>query len=275
MKETTLLSIRDFSEFTGIKQSTLRYYDEIGLLPPISRGENNYRYYVPFQIITLNFISVLTDLGVPLSTIKEMNFERTPESVIDLLDRQEELLDFKLNELQKSYSIIHTFRKNIQSGLASQAGDIGLTDLGEANIVLGPENDFKDKTTFYEPFINFCNRANEYRINLRYPIGGYHYSMEKFLETPNRPNRFFSQDPIGNVKREAGRYLVAYNYGYYGQFPGVPKRIGEFAEDNKLTFTGPVYVQFLLDEISTVDPDKYMSRISVRIKEDQEDGPDV
>jgi len=41
MDERTLLSIRDFSDFTGGNQSILRYYDEIDFLPPASRGENN------------------------------------------------------------------------------------------------------------------------------------------------------------------------------------------------------------------------------------------
>jgi len=268
MKETTLLSIRDFSEFTGIKQSTLRYYDEIGLLPPVARGENNYRFYAPFQIITINFINVLTELGVPLSTIKEMSHDRTPENVIDLLNKQEAMLDIKLVELYTSYSIIHTFRQNILKGLSIKSDEIKIVELNEANIVLGPENDFQDKTTFYEPFIHFCNSANEYRINLRYPIGGYHYDMEHFLETPGKPDRVFSQDPVGNVKREAGEYLVAYKYGYYGQFNDLPDRIASYAAAHGIGFTGPVYIIYLLDEISIVEREEYLARLSVKIKKE-------
>jgi len=262
-----LLSIKEFSEFTGVKQSTLRYYDEIELLPPMSRGENNYRYYIPSQIITLNFISVLIELGIPLSTVKEMCSHRTPETVIELLSRQEEILDMKLNELQTAYSIIHTFRRNIQIGLSARPDEIALQDLEEARIVLGPENDFHEKPTFYEPFINFCNRSNDYRINLRYPIGAYHYDIGRFLREPGKPNKFFSQDPAGNHTREAGRFLVTYNYGYYGEFDGIPDRIAAFTNENNLTCEGPVYVVYLLDEISKTEPDEYMSRITVRVRE--------
>ena len=267
MKETTLLSIKDFSEFTGVKQSTLRYYDEIGLLPPVSRGENNYRHYVPYQIILLSFINVLIELGVPLSMVKEMSKSRTPEKVIELLNRQEEKLDVRLYELQQAYSVIHTFRKNIETGLTAKIGEVNVVELEELNIVLGPETDFEENQSFYVPFVNFCNSAHEYRINLRYPIGGYHNDIDQYLKTPGEPNRFFSQDPIGNVKREAGNYLVVYNQGYYGEFPGIRELITSYAEEHNLGFHGPVYVLYLLDEISTVEREKYVSRIAVRVEE--------
>ena len=267
MKENTHLSIKDFSKFTGIKQSTLRYYDEIGLLPPESRGDNNYRYYLPYQIIILNFINVLIDLGVPLSTIKDMVHERTPESVIDLLSKQEEKLDVKLKELQMAYSIIHTFRGNIQAGLAADSGEITVVEMDAMSIVLGPENDFENKPSFYLPFIDFCNMAQEYRINLRYPIGGYHYDMDSFIKKTGQPDRFFSQDPTGNLVREAGRYLTAYKYGYYGQFDDTPLQMCAYAEERGFEFTGPVYVMYLLDEISIVEPEKYLSRITVMVSD--------
>ena len=265
MEESTLLSIKQFSKFTGVKQSTLRYYDDIGLLPPAERGENNYRYYMPQQIITLNFISVLINLGIPLSTIKEMTLKRTPEKVIDLLSRQEEKLDYQLYELRTAYYIIHTFRNNIQAGLNSKEGDIQLENLNKMNIVLGPENDFDGQKSFYEPFINFYNSANDYKINLRYPIGAYHNDMETFIKAPGQPNRFFSIDPIGNIGQVEGKYLTAYRRGYYGQFGDIADRMDSFAKKNGLAFTGAVYVVYLLDEISVVEPENYLSRIAVGV----------
>ncbi|MCL1982853.1 MAG: MerR family DNA-binding transcriptional regulator [Clostridiales bacterium] len=260
MNETSLFSIKEFSEFTGVSQSTLRYYDEINLLPPAARGENYYRYYAPFQIILLNFINVLIDLGIPLTTIKEMSKDRTPKSIIDLLSRQETKLDASVHELWTAYTIIHTFRNNIQEGLLADVNEISVQELDEAKLVLGPDTDFEDKDTFYEEFIKFCNSANDYRINLRYPIGGYHQDINTFLAAPNKPDKFYSQDPIGNTLRKRGAYLVAYRRGYYGVFGDMPQRIETFAKEHGLVFNGPVYVGYLLDEISIVDPSQYVSK---------------
>ncbi|MCL2517673.1 MAG: MerR family DNA-binding transcriptional regulator [Oscillospiraceae bacterium] len=267
MDESALLSIKKFSEFTGVSQSTLRYYDEIGLLPAASRGENNYRYYTPFQIIKLNYINVLVDLGVPLSKIKDMNIDRSPEAMIDLLSQQEVKLDRQLYELRTAYSIIHTYRMNIQKGLMAHNGLIRVEELDETHYVLGHLNDydFINHPTFYEEFIRFCMAAHKRRINLRYPVGGYHDDMSIFLTKPNRPDRYFSLDPLGNNIRPAGKYLVGYHQGYYGEFGDLPQKMAEYAGENNLVFRGPVFVVFLLDEITIVEPEQYMSSISVAV----------
>jgi len=266
MDEQTLLSIKEFAEFTGVNQSTLRYYDEIGLLPPTSRGKNNYRCYTPFQVITLNFISVLSELGVPLATIKDISDNRTPEGVLELLTKQEFELNAQLRKIQKASSIIHTFRDHIQVGLLANEEAITIQELPEDNFILGDENDFKDDEKFYQPFIKFCNDATKNRINLKFPIGGYHDNWDHFFGSPSKPSRFFSSDPYGNNKRQAGRYLVGYNRGYYGEFDDLPKRMKDYAEKNKLVFKGPVYKKFLFDEVSTSEKDNYLSQVAVQIK---------
>ena len=267
MDESTLLSIKEFAEFTGVNQSTLRYYDEIGILPPAERGDNNYRYYVPYQIIKLNYINVLVDLGVPLSMIKELNDTRTPENVIDLLSHQESNLDAKLNELRTAYSIIHTFRKNIQDGIMAHEGLIRLEYLDETRYVPGGLNDlsFKTDASFYSAFIKFCKSADKRRINLRYPVGAYHEDISGFLNTPNRPERYISLDPLGNSVRPKGKYLVAYKRGYYGVFGDIAQEMADYALENELVMKGPVFVIYLLDEISIAEPEDYLARISVGV----------
>jgi len=268
LQESTLLSIKEFSDFTGINQSTLRYYDEIDLLPAALRGENNYRYYAPFQIIKLNYINVLIDLGVPLSVIKDMDKQRTPENVIDLLRKQEVKLDYKLSELRTAYSIIHTYITNIQNGLMVEDGTVRVEKLEAAHYVLGGLNDFtKNNDTFYEEFIRFCQNANKRRINLRYPVGGYHENIDSFMKSPGRPDRFFSADPLGNSTRPEGNYLVAYNRGYYGEFGDMPQKILDYAQDHDLVFKGPVQIIFVLDEISIPEPGQYLSRFIVGVSQ--------
>jgi len=266
MDESTMLSIKEFSDFTGESPSTLRYYDEIGILPAASRGENNYRYYVPFQIIKLNYINVLIDLGIPLSVIKTMNTNRTPESVLELLSQQEVKLDRRLYEIRTAYSIIHTYRKNVQDGIMAHDGLIREEEMTETHYVLGHINDFeKHHDTFYEEFIRFCKAADKRRINLRYPVGAYHDSMDAFMNEPGRPNRWFSLDPFGNSTSPNGKYLVGYKRGYYGEFGDIAQKMFSYAQEHELEFRGPVYIVYLLDEISEVDPSNYLSRIAISV----------
>jgi len=267
MDDSELLSIKNFSKFTRVSRSTLKFYDEIGLLSPKERGkDNNYRYYTPLQSMSLSFINVLAGLGVPLAEIKEINEGRTPESVLGLLSRQEAALDRQLDDIRAAYSIIHTFRANIQSGLLAEGGAVKIENLDETRYVLGPENDFgSGGGSFYRPFMDFCDSAAEYRINLKYPIGGYHTDFEAFLAAPGQPERFFSLDPAGNGVCEAGRYLTGYARGYYGNFGAVPAKMAAYAREHGCACAGPVLAVYLLDEICMADPDKYMARISVKV----------
>ncbi|MHA8138628.1 MerR family transcriptional regulator [Lactobacillaceae bacterium Scapto_B20] len=39
------MKISEFAKLTGISRENLIFYDQQGLLKPISRGQNGYRYY--------------------------------------------------------------------------------------------------------------------------------------------------------------------------------------------------------------------------------------
>jgi DNA-binding transcriptional MerR regulator/effector-binding domain-containing protein len=273
MEESTLLTIKDFAKFTGAAQSTLRYYDEIGLLTPAKRGdENNYRYYTPPQIISLKFINVLIELGIPLSSIKEMTSERSPEKVMDILNKQEVILNRRLDELRKAFSIIHTLRGNIQNGLfanklMNKGVCIKVEKFEEVFYIKGPRTgeNFKNDSTFFEGFIRFCDSASENRINLKYPIGGYYDDFDSFKTTAGRPDCFISLDPLGNCKNPAGYYLVGYERGPYGAFGDIAEKMQSYASEKGLVFKGPVCVVYVFDEISISDPNEYLSKIAVRV----------
>jgi DNA-binding transcriptional MerR regulator len=265
VNEATKLSIKEFSAFTGLNESTLRYYDKIGLLSPEHRGENNYRYYSPLQAFSVEFIKVLIKVGVPLSASKGMSKTRTPQNVLALLMQQESRLDAQLHELHTAYSIIHTYRNNIQVGLTVRPGDIAVHELDQTRFIQGKANDFSESETFYAAFMEFCRLADEYSINLHYPIGGYYEDVEVFLRTPSQPTSFFSQDPRGNATRKAGKYLVAHNKGYYGEFGDLPQKIAAHARRHGLAFRGPLFITYLLDEISIPDHTQYLSQLVVGV----------
>ena len=260
------LSINEFSKLSGIGTTTLRYWDEIGLFSPVMRNpKNKYRYYAPPQIIAVNFITVLGNLGIPLKTIDEVEAERNPETIIDLIEQQEQLLNLERRRLQEASAVIHIRRELIKAGSRADPEKISVEKLPERMITLGPINDsFTEESGFYLPFMNFCNRAKEMHINLNYPIGGYHETFSAFVQTPSEPQHFFSLDPAGNKAWSAGDYLIGYQRGNYGEFDDSAERMAAYATEHGLSCTGPVYVIYLHDEICMADPDRYLSQISIK-----------
>ncbi len=66
------LTVHEFAKLSGIKKTTLRHWDEIGLFAPVVRDPNTgYRYYMTDQLAAVNFIVFLSGLNIPLKTIKK------------------------------------------------------------------------------------------------------------------------------------------------------------------------------------------------------------
>jgi DNA-binding transcriptional MerR regulator len=64
-------SIAEVARMSGVTSRTLRHYDGIGLLAPAHVGPNGYRYYEVEQLLRLQQILLLRELGLGLSEIAD------------------------------------------------------------------------------------------------------------------------------------------------------------------------------------------------------------
>jgi len=93
-REPQLYSIAEVRERTGVSARTLRYYEELGLLPDVRRRAGGRRVYGPDDLERLAFIQRLKKLGLSLAEVKELNaVYAIGGSTGDMLRRLEELLD--------------------------------------------------------------------------------------------------------------------------------------------------------------------------------------
>jgi DNA-binding transcriptional MerR regulator len=264
------LSIKEFAGFVGMSVNTLRYYDNKGIFHPAKHGvefENKYRYYAPTQITTVKMIRVLTEIGVPLQTIRELAANRTPEKLMKLLCKHKDTVANEIRFLQDVFSVISTFSALLNEGISASEPEICVSEMPEKRITLGDTNDFNGAADFYREFTRFCDAPHEPKLNLSYPVGGYFAGMDVFMNEPARPTRFFSLDPNGGDRKSAGLYLIGYTRGYYGRTNDLPQRMARFAKKNGLVFNGPVYNIYLFDEISVTEPDQYLLQATASVKE--------
>jgi len=266
MKNQALLTSGEFSQMTGVPVSTLIYYDRKGLFHPAKRGENDFRYYSYFQMITIKLINVLKTCGVPLKTIKAVMKDRSPEVLLELLLKKEKEIPKELERLHEAIKVIHVFANNLCEGLSAETDHITTKFRTEERYSLGIENDFSGDETFYGGFIRYCRDAKKKGRNMCYPVGGWWSSMDAFMKNSVRPERFFSLDPDGEHRKPAGRYLIGNTQAFYGEINDLPEKIIKYAAENNLKFDGPVFNIFLLDEISTLNPDQYLLQASVMVK---------
>lgn len=65
-------SIAEVARMSKVTSRTLRHYDEIGLLTPAYVGSNGYRYYEREQLLRLQRVLLLRELGLGLEAIADV-----------------------------------------------------------------------------------------------------------------------------------------------------------------------------------------------------------
>ncbi|PZM65378.1 MerR family transcriptional regulator [Paenibacillus dendritiformis] len=69
----SVFKISEFSKLSQVPAKTLRYYDQLGLLrPACTDSQSGYRYYTSEQLVRLQRIFALKDLGFTLEQIKQI-----------------------------------------------------------------------------------------------------------------------------------------------------------------------------------------------------------
>jgi DNA-binding transcriptional MerR regulator len=102
-------TIKEIADLAGVSTRTLRYYDEIGLLPPASTGDNGYRYYDVDSLLRLQQILFFRELGMPLSDI-QLIMTRPDFNLLGALQRHRVALQKRARRLEK---LIHTVDRTI------------------------------------------------------------------------------------------------------------------------------------------------------------------
>lgn len=84
----TGVPIGEASRASGIKVPTIRYYEEIGLLPSLPRTDGNRRLYDPSDLRRLRFIRHARELGFEIGPIRELlALSSQPDRSCDDADR--------------------------------------------------------------------------------------------------------------------------------------------------------------------------------------------
>lgn len=66
------LTIGDLAKVTGTKVATIRYYEQIGLLPAPTRTAGGFRAYRPHELERLRFVRRCRDLGFTLDQVRDL-----------------------------------------------------------------------------------------------------------------------------------------------------------------------------------------------------------
>ena len=109
MKE---ISIGKAAQATGVKVPTIRYYEEIGLLPPAPRTGSNRRLYGELDLDRLRFIRRARELGFEVGAIVALlKLQSKPETSctsVDIIARE------RLAEVDRRIANLQALKRDLQ-----------------------------------------------------------------------------------------------------------------------------------------------------------------
>jgi MerR family transcriptional regulator, aldehyde-responsive regulator len=105
------MRINEVSERFNISQDTLRYYERVGLIPPVNRNNGGIRDYNEIDLKRVEFIKCMRSAGLPIEVlIKYVGLVQQGDDTIEarreILKEQRTLLAARMAEMQATLDIL-------------------------------------------------------------------------------------------------------------------------------------------------------------------------
>jgi len=269
MPESGLFSISDFAKYSRTTRDTLLHYDRIGLLSPVSRGENNYRYYSNTQLAVVNVIRTCQKLGMTLEEIKGLKDRRTPELFDEVFSHQIEKIDKKIEDWIRARKLLLTLQKSIHSVTDVDEEAITIQFIPAQAIVLGDLNDYSQGRTFYDTLLSFYQTISEKypTMDLNYLVWGT-FSADRIKQGDwVGADRFYFYNPEGQDERPAALYAVGYMRGGYTDGDALFKRLIAYINEHNFEICGPAFEEYPLNEVFVTEAENYLMRVLITVRE--------
>lgn len=263
MDQSSYMPIREFSRLSGIKRENLRFYDQIGLLSPVRRGENGYRYYAWNQLESAFLISDLRAIGVGLEEIKQYSKERSPEKMFQLFADQDSRILAEIDRLNTIRELMQIRAEMVMQALKHQKDDLFVEEKKQEPIFLTPA--FENCAETNDAILTAYDFAIEHGVNPNYPFG--YVTPQSGLGANTRPparQYYFKTKKAHNAHKPAGAYAVAYGTCEYGQSDKIYFRLLSFVQEQNLQVTGCAYEEYP-NELSSQKGRPYIVRAEIPV----------
>lgn len=105
------MKIAEVSEQYGLSVDTLRYYERVGLIPPVNRTESGIRDYNELDLRRVDFIKCMRGAGLPVEVLIEyvglvQQGDRTIDARKEILVEQRDLVKARMEEMQKTLDLL-------------------------------------------------------------------------------------------------------------------------------------------------------------------------
>ena len=276
LNKNNLYQIGEVSKLCNISVKTLRYYDEIDLLKPrIVDKFSNYRYYSQDQLVYILIIKHLKEADFSLKEIKVLLGRENMEYNKLKFDEKCKEIDDKINDLLR-------VKQKLKFCIMDSTSENESKKNCECQIKYIPEMYIaylRDKwhTTPEEFTIMYCKlmtfiEKNKFHTT-KNVMALYHdpcssYEIKDSLCDIEVCAQVSETSEIpGKVRKFGGfRAVSKMHYGKYNNMAEEYKSMLEFIMKNGYEICGPAIDNYIVDIVSTCDPNNYVTELLIPIK---------
>jgi DNA-binding transcriptional MerR regulator len=262
-----LVPIGRFSKICRLSVSSLRYYDELGLLrPALVDPDSSYRYYRLSQVRVAETIRLLRALDMPLEEVQHYLGERDPLAARDLLNRHQRRMEERVEEGQR----ILSYLRRLQGGEEYPANSPVRAHCFEPQDVLCihacvPEQEVSG--TWRSMAAELRAHLQRYRQQASGPIGAIFpdpvhnetaVHMTVYLPVTGNP------EPRGRIvaeRIEGGLAATILHLGPYALLHRSYEQLATWMQRHGHEMTGPPREVFLVGPTEVEDPNSYETEV--------------
>lgn len=274
-KEEKYYQIGQVSKICNIPIKTLRYYDDIGLLKPKRVDQSsNYRYYSHQQLSSINAIKHFKSAGFSLKEIGLL-IERND------LQYNKQMVERKCVEIEKTISELSILKNRLKLYVQhrecneenqTHSIDIEVKQIPVSYVAYSRYKGLCTPDEFYLRFTKLNNLIEKNNLYMTGTMMAVYYDDYRNFDYSNADIEVCvtvsKNEEKEAIVRKFGGFLavVAYHYGSYKTMSNTYKKMLSWIEKNDFTFLGGAIENYIIDVVTTICEDDYITEIILPVK---------
>ena len=269
-----MLRIGDFSKLSRISVRMLRYYDELGLLKPVSVDNfTGYRYYDKQQLSDAAVVNQCREMGLSIyETVKYLSLQSPAE--------KSSLLNFKIHDTKNQIACLKTQLLLLEKELEL---------FGKEADTMEYKAELKSMPAHFAASVRMVIPAYEYEGKLWHylmsetkqyniPQGGMNtailHDMEYKEENADVEIQLTVDKLYKNTEHVVFKEIKPFDYvsvlisGSYSHIAEANLTAAKWAEENGFLFDGPAFNIYHVSPHETQNPDEWVTEVCIPVKHD-------
>lgn len=261
----------EFAKICKVNKQTLIYYDQIGLLSPIFKDDNGYRYYSIAQYDLFSVIELLKTLGMSLKGIQNYLAEQSPNAFLTLMRQQQQIVAQKRKELELIEGMIKVKIGSLEEAANIDFSEITIERYPEATFYLSRNIENVTEEQFVQAVADFIDELDRSQLDTGHPIGGMTRREQVLAGNYTNYSHLYMEQPSPRAghpyfKAIAGDCLVGYHIGTTETLPKTYERLFKVMMERGYKLGQYVYEEYIYDAIVKKREEDYVTKIMLEIE---------